>query len=158
MSLVAMLIWNIKTRAVAPGVRPFRSAQGLRPENLLGAGDAGSFRASRSGSKNLRALPSPALAQTDFVGIAVHCADGGGICNHNVANSRTDSLPDEQGGYGGFKALFGAKYVDPAINHGASFVNDTNEWKQWPASSAFPCSIFSSKQSQQRRGSGMRRC
>ena len=28
---------------------------------------------------------------------------------------RPDSLPDEPGGYSGFKGLFGAKYVNPAI-------------------------------------------
>src|SRR4029079_10055889 len=74
-----------------------------------------------------------AKAQTDFVGIAIHCASGGGICNANAANARPDSLPDEAppgggagGGYSGFKALFGAKYVNKAINHGSTCVDDTN--------------------------------
>jgi acid phosphatase len=74
-----------------------------------------------------------ALAQTDFVGIAIHCAAGGGICNANSANARPDPLPDEAapgggagGGYTGFKALFGAKYVNPAINHGSASISDTN--------------------------------
>jgi hypothetical protein len=65
------------------------------------------------------------LAQTDFVGIAVHCGAGGGICNSS-ANARPDLLPDEPGGYSGFKGLFGAKYVDPAITGGNAAVNDTN--------------------------------
>jgi hypothetical protein len=65
------------------------------------------------------------LAQTDFVGIAVHCAKGGGICNSS-ANSRPDLLPDEPGGYTGFQGLFGAKYVNPAITKGSTAVNDTN--------------------------------
>jgi hypothetical protein len=65
------------------------------------------------------------LAQTDFVGIAVHCASGGGICAGN-ANARPDLLPDEPGGYNGFQGLFGAKYVNPAINGGAAAVNDLN--------------------------------
>src|SRR5437868_3212247 len=66
-----------------------------------------------------------ALAQTDFVGIAVHCAQGGGICNSST-KSRPDLLPDEPGGYNGFSGLFGAKYVNPAItpNHAAA-VKDT---------------------------------
>jgi len=34
-----------------------------------------------------------ALAQTDFVGIAIHCPQGGGICN-SATGSRPDSLPD----------------------------------------------------------------
>jgi hypothetical protein len=55
------------------------------------------------------------LAQTDFVGIAVHCAQGSdSICAGN-AHARPDSLPDEPGGYTGFQGLFGAKYVNPAI-------------------------------------------
>jgi hypothetical protein len=71
------------------------------------------------------ATTSPALAQTDFVGIAVHCASGGGICKNNT-NARPDLLPDEPGGYTGFQGLFGAKYVDPAITNGNPCVNDTS--------------------------------
>jgi len=59
-----------------------------------------------------------ARALTDYVGIAIHCAQGGGICAGNatnVANSRPDRLPDEPGGYLGYKALYGAKYVNPAL-------------------------------------------
>src|SRR5262249_27878082 len=54
-------------------------------------------------------------------------AAGGGICNAsnaNSANARPDQLPDEAGGYAGFQGLFGAKYVDPAINHGSASVGD----------------------------------
>ena len=71
------------------------------------------------------AKATPALAQTDFVGIAVHCAVGGGICNTST-HARPDLLPDEPGGYNNFQALFGAKYVNPAITGGANAVNDTN--------------------------------
>ena len=59
-----------------------------------------------------------AQALTDYVGIAIHCAQGGGICAANptnVANSRADNLPDEPGGYAGYQALYGAKYVNPAV-------------------------------------------
>jgi hypothetical protein len=48
---------------------------------------------------------------TDFEGIAVHCATGSTVC----ASGQTDSLPDEPGGYAGFKGLFGAVYVNPAL-------------------------------------------
>ena len=55
------------------------------------------------------------LAQTDFVGMAIHCAQSpDSICAGN-ANARPDLLPDEPGGYTGFQGLFGAKYVNPAI-------------------------------------------
>src|SRR5947207_5818475 len=62
-----------------------------------------------------------AKAFTDYVGIAIHCAQGGGICASNatnVANSRPDKLPDEPGDYVGYQALYGAKYVNQAIRPG----------------------------------------
>jgi hypothetical protein len=65
------------------------------------------------------------LAQTDFVGMAIHCAAGGGICAGN-SNARPDLLPDEPGGYNGFLGLFGAKYVNPAINGGSAVMNNLN--------------------------------
>jgi outer membrane murein-binding lipoprotein Lpp len=65
------------------------------------------------------------LAQTDFVGIAVHCGAGGGICAGNP-NARPDLLPDEPGGYSGFQGLFGAKYVNPAINGGSATMPNLN--------------------------------
>jgi hypothetical protein len=70
-----------------------------------------------------------AKALTDYVGIAIHCANGGGICAANAtnaANSRLDKLPDEPGGYAGYLALYGAKYVNPAIAGGNACVNDTS--------------------------------
>jgi len=69
-----------------------------------------------------------AKAFTDYVGIAIHCAQGGGICTSsatNTTNSRADKLPDEPGGYLGYQALYGAKYVDPAITGGNACVNNT---------------------------------
>lgn len=60
------------------------------------------------------AKANPSLAQTDFVGIGVHCGMGGGICNDS-SNARPDVLPQEPGGYSGFQALYGAKYVDPVL-------------------------------------------
>jgi outer membrane murein-binding lipoprotein Lpp len=65
------------------------------------------------------------LAQTDFVGIAVHCGAGGGICAGNP-KARPDLLPDEPGGYSGFQGLFGAKYVNPAINGGSATMQNLN--------------------------------
>jgi hypothetical protein len=55
------------------------------------------------------------LAQTDFVGLAVHCTQNrSSICTGN-SNAKPDLLPDEPGGYSGFQGLFGGKYVNPAI-------------------------------------------
>ena len=75
------------------------------------------------------ATRDPALAakaQTDFVGMAIHCAQTGtSICAANP-NAKADALPDEPGGYSGFKGLFGAKYVNPAITGGSAVVNKLN--------------------------------
>src|SRR5436190_614205 len=69
-----------------------------------------------------------AVALTDFVGIAIHCGNGGGICKNN-ADAKNDVLPDEPGGFTGYKGLFGALYVNPAINNGHDYVNDTSDHK-----------------------------
>ena len=50
-------------------------------------------------------------AQTDFVGIAIHCAQGSPHCAGGVP----DVLPGEPGGYTGFSGLFGAQSVDPVL-------------------------------------------
>jgi hypothetical protein len=65
-----------------------------------------------------------AKALTDFVGITIHCGVNGGICNKSP-NAKDDLLPDEPGGYAGFKGLFGALYVNPAITGGSAVVKDT---------------------------------
>ncbi len=51
------------------------------------------------------------LAQTDFVGFAIHCAQGSATC----ANGQADVLPAEPGGYTGFNGLFGAQEIDPLL-------------------------------------------
>ena len=80
-------------------------------------------KASQTSNPN---TPERNLAQTDFVGIAIHCAKGtGSICSGNP-NAKPDQLPDEPGGYGSFMGLFGAKYVNPAINHGSASLNKLN--------------------------------
>ncbi|HET7465235.1 MAG TPA: hypothetical protein VFL29_01100 [Candidatus Dormibacteraeota bacterium] len=61
------------------------------------------------------ALPCQAFA--DFVGLGVHCAAGDSLCS-TANGGEPDRLPDEPGGYNGFSALFGSKYVAPAINNG----------------------------------------
>lgn len=67
-----------------------------------------------------------ALAATDFVGIAVHCGEGASSVCGRSANAVADRLPDEPRGYDGFRALFGAKYVNPAISAGSASINDIN--------------------------------
>ncbi len=70
------------------------------------------------------------LAAADFEGIAIHCAQNSSICAASTY-AVNDLLNDEPhpdgtgtGGYTGFKALFGNKYIAPVINHGNPFVLD----------------------------------
>lgn len=55
----------------------------------------------------------------DFIGAAIHCAAGSQFCTAAASNPNvvevTDSLPDEPGSYSGYEALFGLKYVAPAL-------------------------------------------
>jgi hypothetical protein len=66
-----------------------------------------------------------------YVGEAVHCAQGSAICADSP-RAVADSLPTEPGGYNGYQALFGAKYIAPAIgggpnhSHGGFPVTDAN--------------------------------
>jgi hypothetical protein len=52
-----------------------------------------------------------------YVGEAIHCAQGDAICA-NSSRPVDDLLPTEPGGYDGYSALFGAKYIAPAIGGG----------------------------------------
>jgi hypothetical protein len=66
---------------------------------------------------------NPTQAFGDFVGIAIHCAKDNALCVGS-SNARPDLLPDEPGGYNDFQALFGHKYVAPAIG-GVTAMNGT---------------------------------
>ena len=61
--------------------------------------------------------PGASATQTfaDYVGLGVHCAQVSAICSAST-HAHADLLPDEPGGYSGFNALMGAKYVDPVIH------------------------------------------
>src|SRR5215469_3808117 len=66
------------------------------------------------GATSTQAMESGANMTNDFIGVAIHCAIGSKFCtqaNHAVA----DLLPDEPGGYNGYHALFGLKYIGPAL-------------------------------------------
>ena len=68
-------------------------------------------------------IANHALALADFEGIAIHCAQDSPLCSGSPS-AKPDVLNDEPGGYVGFQALFGNKYVAPAINHGNGYVLD----------------------------------
>jgi arylsulfatase A-like enzyme len=60
-----------------------------------------------------------AKAQTDFVGLAVHCAKESAVC----AAGHSDALPAEPGGYAGFKGLFGAQEINPFLTGGPTLLD-----------------------------------
>ncbi len=60
-----------------------------------------------------------AKAQTDFVGFAIHCAQTSALCS----SGQNDLLPQEPGGYSGFKGLFGAQEINPILTGGPT-LND----------------------------------
>ncbi|HLL78392.1 MAG TPA: hypothetical protein VKT25_02765 [Ktedonobacteraceae bacterium] len=63
----------------------------------------------------IEAQANPVLAQADFVGIGIHCAQSSALCS-STNNGRPDLLPNEPGGYNGYMGLFGHKYVAPQIS------------------------------------------
>jgi hypothetical protein len=54
-------------------------------------------------------------AVADFEGISIHCAAGNPVCS-SANGGQPDVLKDEPGGYTGFNALYGHKFVAPAIS------------------------------------------
>jgi hypothetical protein len=56
-------------------------------------------------------------AVADFEGIAIHCAAGNAVCS-TANHGEPDILTQEPGGYAGFNALFGHKFVAPVISPG----------------------------------------
>ena len=61
----------------------------------------------------------------DYIGLAVHCAKGNAFCADATAvkygqttpssSAAPDVLPDEPGGYDGYQAVFGHKYLQPIL-------------------------------------------
>src|SRR5580693_2680690 len=52
-------------------------------------------------------------AQADFMGLSVHCAAGSAVC---ARGGVADVLADEPGGYQGYRALFGSRFIQPVIS------------------------------------------
>lgn len=57
-------------------------------------------------------------AIADFEGISIHCAASDAVCSTGNGGE-PDLLPNEPGGYTGFNALYGHKFVAPVISPGA---------------------------------------
>jgi len=85
------------------------------PEQLQLAGDGDPFKD---------------LETAQYVGVAVHCAVGNALCatakadrGNQTTPSATavpDVLPQEPGGYNGFSALYGHRYIAPQLGAGTS--------------------------------------
>ncbi len=88
------------------------------------------FGANSPEAQQLAADPDPYKdAETaDYVGLAVHCAQGSAFCANATAvkygqttpthTAVPDLLPDEPGGYTGYQALFGHRYIAPQLGAG----------------------------------------
>jgi type II secretory pathway pseudopilin PulG len=59
-----------------------------------------------------------------YVGEAIHCARGAATCADS-SRPVDDVLPTEPRGYHGYQALFGAKYIAPAIGGGPNQFSDS---------------------------------
>jgi hypothetical protein len=56
------------------------------------------------------------ISNADYQGIAVHCANTStSVCAQNPSLAAADNLPNEPGGYTGYKALYGNVNVGPAV-------------------------------------------
>jgi len=97
------------------------SAANIELENNSTADSGDMTRVFGKGSPEWNEANNPATkaqALTDFIGIAIHCAKGDAVCDSNQ-NAKPDDATIYPGSDDGYKALFGAKYVNPAIGgHG----------------------------------------
>jgi hypothetical protein len=81
-------------------------------------------------AKQLAADPDPFKdpETADYIGLSVHCARGSALCANAEAvkygqtkpshTAVPDVLPDEPGGYTGYRALFGHRYIAPQLGAG----------------------------------------
>jgi hypothetical protein len=93
-------------------------------QNVFGAGspEVNQLNADSDGFKDQET--------NDYVGLAVHCAQNDAFCTTAEAvkfgqttaspTAAPDVLPDEPGGYTGFQAVFGSKYLTPQLTEAAN--------------------------------------
>jgi hypothetical protein len=66
------------------------------------------------GATSAQAAETGGNQTNDFIGVSVHCSLNSALCSAQN-NAVADLLPDEPGGYSGYQALFGVKYIAPAL-------------------------------------------
>ena len=81
--------------------------------SLFGEG-SDAWNEAKASQLSLAGTAARTLAQTDLVGIAIHCAKGTSPCSNN-SNARPDPATILPGSDNGFQGLFGAEFVNPAI-------------------------------------------
>ena len=82
----------------------------------------------------------------DYVGASVHCAPGDTFCSSAAAvkngqsqpspSASADLLPDEPGGYNGFQALHGARYIAPQLGAGNANLARSVNGHSYPVTNA----------------------
>ncbi len=95
------------------------SAANIELENNSTSASGDMTRVFGNGSPEWNEAANPATktkALADFIGIAIHCAQGAPLCNTPTA--KPDDATIYPGSSDGYKALFGAAYVNPAITGG----------------------------------------
>ena len=75
--------------------------------------DANNILTANPNDNNFAHQKARQSVNTDWLGIAVHCASGSPLCSGS--NGAPDLLPDEPGGYTNFNALYGNINVAPVI-------------------------------------------
>ena len=101
------------TKAHAAGARVFRTDPTGDVTSLFGEG-SDAWNEARDSQLAPAGSAARTLAQTDLVGIAIHCAKGSSPCTNNP-NARPDPATILPGSDNGFQGLFGAKFVNPAV-------------------------------------------
>jgi hypothetical protein len=66
------------------------------------------------GAGSAQAAETINAQNNDFIGAAIHCAKDSPLCT-KANGAVADLLPDEPGGYNGYQALFGLKYIAPVL-------------------------------------------
>lgn len=75
------------------------------------------------GPTSPQGMESTTNQNNDFIGAAIHCALNDPICQTSPSLgvvAVNDTLPNEPGGYTGYQALFGLKYINPALTGSAT--------------------------------------
>ena len=75
------------------------------------------------GPTSPQGMESSTNQNNDFIGASIHCALNDALCQSNPTLGVVgvnDELPDEPGGYSGYQALFGLKYINPALTGSAT--------------------------------------